>query len=127
MAKATLVNIDVELGDRILGALDAGGFSVTAALWLLTDEFEDWRLAISTPLYDKVGPQEAYLKLVTALSSREPNLSRPLPIRLMSNRSALIRELRRLFKKSADVRGMRLGGHMIGDVWIDDAYVYLIR
>jgi hypothetical protein len=39
----------------------------------------------------------------------------------------LIRALRKLFGKTANVDGMRLAGQTIGGVWIDDAYVYRIR
>jgi|HubBroStandDraft_4_1064222.scaffolds.fasta_scaffold446333_2 hypothetical protein len=127
MAKATLVNFDIELGTRILSALDAAGFPVTVALWVLTDEFEDGRLVIGTPLYDRVGPGETSLRFVTALRSKDPELRRVLPVRLVSNKNPLVRSLRRTFAKTSSVSGMRLGGHLIGDVWVDDAYVYKIR
>jgi hypothetical protein len=37
-----------------------------------------------------------------------------------------IRALRRLFGKTKSVEGMRLGGQMIGDRFVEDAYVYRI-
>ena len=37
-----------------------------------------------------------------------------------------VRELRRLFGKARSVEGMRLGGQMIGDRFVEDAYVYRI-
>jgi len=39
---------------------------------------------------------------------------------------AFIRGLRRIFAKAKDVEGMRLGGQMIGDRFLEDAYVYRI-
>ncbi|MBI3693239.1 MAG: hypothetical protein HY238_00140 [Acidobacteria bacterium] len=127
MAKETLVGLDVELGEKVLGALDAAGYQVTVALWLLTEEFGEWRLVLASPLYDKAGPKEAYLQLHAALSSNHPELLHQVSISLKGNRSALIRALRSIFGKTASVAGMRLGDHVIGDVWIDDAYVYRIR
>ena len=37
-----------------------------------------------------------------------------------------IKALRKLFGRSKSVEGMRLGGQMIGDRFVDDAYVYRI-
>jgi hypothetical protein len=37
-----------------------------------------------------------------------------------------IRELRRLFGKTKSVEGMRLGGQVFGDRFVEDAYVYRI-
>lgn len=37
-----------------------------------------------------------------------------------------IKELRRLFGKTRSVEGMRLGGQMIADRFVQDAYVYRI-
>jgi hypothetical protein len=46
---------------------------------------------------------------------------------LQTTRQPLVRELRKIFGKAAEVAGMRLGGQMIDGGWIDDAYVYRIR
>jgi hypothetical protein len=37
-----------------------------------------------------------------------------------------IKALRRLFGKTKSVQGMRLGGQLIGDRFVEDAYVYRI-
>jgi hypothetical protein len=50
-----------------------------------------------------------------------------LAVRILGHKNPLIRGLRRAFAKTASVEGMRLGGHSIGDVWIEDAYVYRIK
>ena len=36
------------------------------------------------------------------------------------------RALRRTFGKAKTVEGMRLGGHMVGKRWVEDAYVYRV-
>jgi hypothetical protein len=43
----------------------------------------------------------------------------------MSN--PMIQELRRAFGSTADTYGMRLGGQMFGDKYLEDAFVYRIR
>ncbi len=128
MVRTILVGPDLLLGEEILAVLDAAKFQVTVALWLLQKErSDDWVLVIATPLYDKLGEHEAYLRLRAALSVDTPVSLGDFPIRLESNKSPLIKGLRKLFGRTASVKGMRLGLHSIGGVWIDDAYVYRIK
>ncbi len=126
MAKETLVGLDIDLGAKAIRALDAAGYPVTVAVWLLTEEWGEWRLLIATPLYDKLGLKEAYLQLVTALSSTASELVHEVPIIVKGNRNGFVRHLRNTFGATAAVTGMRLGGQTIGDVWVEDAYVYRI-
>jgi hypothetical protein len=127
MAKRTLVSPDVELGSEAVRALDAAGFPLTVALWFLNDEAEEYQLILGTPLYDKEGPKESYGRALAAWSSWDRRKVHNLDIRILGHKDPLIRGLRRTFGKTASVEGMRLGGHAIGGVWIDDAYVYRIK
>ena len=127
MAKKVLVDADVKLGEKILDLLDAAKFTISVAIWILTEQDGEWKLVIGTPLCDRVGPLEAYGKLISALRKDNPESRDFDDVRLMSNREPFIRELRRLFSKTASVMGMRLGGHHIGGVWLDDAVVYRIK
>jgi hypothetical protein len=125
MVEAPLVVPDVKFGTDVLRVLDAAGFSLSVAMWLKEDD--GWTLVLSTPLYEEAGPKDAYLRLRSALSTEGPISLGELPIRLEGHRSPLIKALRKTFGKTASVEGMRLGGHMIGGTWIDDAYVYRIK
>jgi hypothetical protein len=128
MVKTILVGPDLALGKDILRTLDASDFPVSVALWLLQKRrSDDWELVLATPLRDKLGAHEAYLRLIKALSAEGPTALGDVPIRLESNRRPFIRALRKTFGKTASVEGMRLGGHTIGGIWIDDAYVYRIK
>ena len=84
-------------------------------------------MVIATSLYEKIGPQKAYLRLIDALSKEEPVSLVDVPVRLESNNRPFIKALRKLFGRTKSVAGMRLGGHWIGGTWIDDAYVYRIK
>lgn len=127
MAKKILVDADLKLGEKILGWLDAAKFPISVAIWILTEQDGEWKLVIGTSLYDRIGPLEAYGKLINALRKDNPESRDFDDVRLMSNREPFIRELRRLFGKTASVNGMRLGGHHIGGVWLDDAVAYRIK
>jgi hypothetical protein len=126
MVTTTLVGPDFALGREILRGLDAEGFPMTAALWLLQKERGDWKLVIATPLRDKLGAMGAYDRLNSVLFKEGLNPI-DIPIRLEGSRHPLIKALRKIFGKAASVEGMRLGLQSIGGVWIDDAYVYRIK
>ena len=117
MVKTTLVGPDVALGQEALRVLDAAKFPVTAAMWLLQRERSDWKFVIATPLYDRLGAQEAYFRLYKILGSGEAVSD--LPIRLESNRRPLIKALRKTFGRATSVDGMRLGLQSIGGVWVE--------
>jgi hypothetical protein len=127
MVEATLVGLDVAGGQKVLDTLDAAKFNVPVALWIRRGEDDErWRLLLASPLYDSLGPGEAYHKLVKTLWSGNYDWVRS-PIQLQTTRQPLVRELRKIFGKAADLAGMRLDGQMIGDTWVEDAYVYRIR
>ena len=98
---------------------------MTVALWL--KEEDQWTLVLGTPDYEKLGPQKAYVKLIEALSREGRVALNSLPIRLEGHKNSFIKDLRKIFGKTASVEGMRLGGHSIGGTWVEDAYVYRIR
>jgi hypothetical protein len=125
MAKETLLNSDVEFGERVLKALDTAGFPVPVALWLRKGDDETMKLLLASPLYDKLGIREAYLKLVGALSSEKDRFR--FSYGLTSTRDPLIRDLRKVYGKTPDTDGMRLRSKTLGGVWIDEGYVYRIR
>jgi len=126
MAKKALLDADLKLGEKILASLDAADFPISVAIWILTEE-EGWQLVIGTPLYERGGPGVSYKNLVNALRKDNPESRDFDDVRLMGNRNPFIRELRQLFGKTASVSGMRLGGHRIGGVWLDDGVVYRIK
>jgi hypothetical protein len=126
MAKKALLDADVKLGEKILASLDAAKFPISGAIWILTEE-DGWQLVIGTPLYESAGASDAYRKLITALRKNDPESMDFDDVRLMGNRHPFIRELRQLFGKTASVTGMRLGGHRIGGITLDDAVVYRIK
>ena len=45
---------------------------------------------------------------------------------ILSMNDRFIRELRRIFGKAKSVDGMRIGRQMIGDRFVEDAYMYRV-
>jgi len=126
MGKAALVNIDVEKGSEILKVLDDANVKVRVALWLYSPDYEDWRLLLSSKDFDRTDLVEAYGLVNSALDAAGIALEQTPPILILSMSSPFIRTLRKIFGKAKSVEGMRLGGQMIGDRFVDDAYVYRV-
>ena len=125
MDQATLVGPDVSVGLEALAILDAAKIKPVVALLAVLPEYGDWRLVLSSPSLDQNHQLKAYDKVAEALHGRFPYR---LPvIMILPTKDPFIRELRKIFGKTKDVKGMRLGGQTIGNRFIDNAYVYRIQ
>jgi hypothetical protein len=126
MDKAALVSVDLERGSEIVNALEHAALRISVAVWVYLAEYEDWRLVISARRFDELEPRSAYRLLhhLTAAAGLTPEKMPPVMILPMSD--PFVRHLRRIFKKTTSVEGMRLGGQVIGDRFVEDAYVYRI-
>jgi hypothetical protein len=125
MDQATLVNLDVNAGLKVLDTLDAAKLKAVVALWMLSPDYSDWRLVLASPALDQAHPLKAYEQVAEALHGNAFQM-RP-PILILPTKDPFVRELRRIFGKTEDVTGMRLGGQTIGNRFISDAYVYRIK
>jgi hypothetical protein len=126
MDKTAMVSIDVSLGSELLGILERAKLKVSVALWMFLSEYEDWRLVIAGRQFDSPDPRGAYRLVHDSLSAAGFTPQKTPPVLILPMSDPFIRELRRLFGKTRSVDGMRLGGQMIGDRFVQDAYVYRI-
>jgi hypothetical protein len=126
MVKAALVNLDIERGAELVGALERAKLKIAVALWAVLPEYEDWRMVLSARQFDSPHAGGGYDILVDALVAAGITAERTPPIVILPMADPSIKELRRLFGKAKSVEGMRLGGQMIGDRFVEDAYVYRI-
>jgi len=126
MDKATMVSIDIDRGSELLQILDRAKLRVYVALWVFLSEYEDWRLVIAGPQFDTRDPRDAYRLIHESLAAAGFTPQKTPPILILPTSDPFIRKLRRLFGKTKSVEGMRLGGQMIGDRFVQDAYVYQV-
>ena len=126
MVKTTLVSPDIEKGTEILRSFDASRLKVPVFLWASTDEHEDWRLVVAARKFDQLGVSEAYGYIRKILAPMGLDARNTPTIMILRTTDPFIKELRRIFGKTQSVEGMRLGGQLIGDRFIEDAYVYRI-
>jgi len=125
MDQATLVNFDVDAGARVLGALDEAQIKVVVALLMVSSDYDDWRLVLSSPSLDQTHMLKAYEKVAEILQTQFSQLLPP--ILILPTKDPFVKELRRLFGKASNVNGMRLGGQTIGNRFVANAYVYRIQ
>lgn len=126
MDKTALVSFDVERGRRVLDAIDDARMKIAVALWAHLPEYEDWRLVISGRRLDSPDLRDAYRRVNDSLSSAGISPDKTPPILILSTNDSFVKTLRHSFGKTKSVEGMRLGGEMIGDRFLEDAYVYRI-
>lgn len=58
-----LVNEQVDMGARIVDALQKKNFRVSGAFWYRMPESGFWRLVVGSKLVDRIGPLEGYRRL----------------------------------------------------------------
>jgi hypothetical protein len=124
---ATLVNFDIENGKEVIDALDREGKTPNVALWAKIPDYEDWRLVIASDKLDQFSSFSGYTEINEALKRAGFPFRRKPTISLRPMDKPFIQALRRSFASAADTYGMRLGGQMFGDQYLEDAFVYRIR
>ena len=126
MDMTALVSVDIGKGLEVLKALERANIKVNVALWAVLPEYEDWRLVVAARKFDLLGPLDAYGLLNDSLDAAGMTTRTTPPIMILRMNDPFIRDLRRTFTKARSVEGMRLGGQVFGDRFIEDAYVYRI-
>lgn len=127
MGTPALVSFDIELGDKVVRALESDGRTPNVALWAKFPEFEKWRLVIASDRLNQESPRTGYSELNATIEKagiRFPGLP---PVALYPMSRPFIRTLRDLFASTNDTYGMRLGNQMFGDEFVEDAFVYRIK
>jgi len=126
MDKAALVSIDVERGAELIAALDRAKVKVSIALWVHLAEYGDWRLVLAGRPFDALDLREAYGLVHDSVAAAGFSIGSIPPVMIVSMSDPFVKALRAVFGKAKSVEGMRLGGQMIGDRFVEDAYVYRI-
>jgi hypothetical protein len=127
VATETLVSFDIENGKEVIDALDSSGRAPNVALWAKIPDYENWRLVIASDHLDQSSQFAAYTEINEAMEKAGIPIHRQPTISMRPMNNPFIQDLRRAFASTADTFGMRLGGQMFGDKYLEDAFVYRIR
>jgi hypothetical protein len=126
MGKTLLVGYDMETGSKILQILDEAGLGVKVALWAILPEYEEWRLVLFSRKFDAAGLTGAYGLIHGALDGAAFPVELTPSIVILRATDSLIRDLRKEYGKSNPSPGTHVGGRMLGDRFVEDAYAYRI-
>ena len=126
MDKAAMVSLDINRGLQLVDTLERAKLKIGVALWMYLPEYGDWRLVVSARQFDSLDLRDAYRLLNDSLAAAGFTPKKTPPIMILPKTDPFIKDLRRLFGKTKSVEGMRLGSQMIGDRFVEDAYVYRI-
>jgi hypothetical protein len=121
---AILVAPNIDGGRLLLQALDASGFNVKAAFWFYREVSEEWRLYIATPSIRKLGPRNAYAKVLDVLRKThipEMDLSR---ISVVDVTDSLVTVLRLAVSTGPGISDISLNGNSVNGVYIRAAHIY---
>jgi hypothetical protein len=123
----TLVDKQIDDGQKLVEELPRRGFEVTAAVWLKASEDGKWYFYIVSPAVDTEGIVKAYRRLhplVRALP--QPLWIDPLEIRLIGPSHPLAQDLMAIHGRVPGPRVCPIWwrGTRLGNVSIEGAYLY---
>jgi hypothetical protein len=123
MAKASLVDEDIQAGRRLIEVLDRRGVEIVGALWYYTSE-DGWRLLLATPSRDREGPIQAYQRIQEALGEQTALL---MDISVRSPSDRLVQLLAGVVHTGPGIAGIRFTANAIDGMFIEDAYIYRLN
>jgi hypothetical protein len=130
LVKEPLEKEKIEAGKELLLRLAKTDFKVVAALWMWNVQRPRWRLILASSSVGQKGLRQAYGKIDDALYGKPHRIAEVdlADVHPMDTTKPLIKALRAHAKKyHTDMAGKRLDGYWLGDVSVDDAYVYFVK
>lgn len=124
MDTVTLVENQIEDGQRLLDRLQERGFAVLAACWVKPVEEGRWCFFIASPVRDQKGPLAGYGEILDALRSLGHVWIDSSDITLVGERHPLVRDVRNSLQRSPGWVPMRYTGEQFGGIPADGVYVY---
>lgn len=124
MDTVTLVENQIEDGQRLLDRLQERGFAVLAACWMKPVEEGRWCLFIASPVRDQKGPLAGYGEVIDALRALGQVWIDSSDITLVGERHPLVRDVRNALQRAPGWVPMRYAGEQFGGIPADGVYVY---
>jgi hypothetical protein len=130
VAKTTLVDRDIDYGERVVRALDEtprkAGLRPKAAFWFYFPEDDIWRLVLALPAAKRQSSQTVYRKLIDVLNRRVHGDISVDDIGIVPPDAPPVTLLRQAIRTGpTDVVGIRFSHNVINGQLIEDAYISL--
>jgi hypothetical protein len=126
-----------EMGREMSLRLRERGFELVCSLWLYHPESNRWRLVLASPIVDREGPRKAYEIIEQILQENWEMGIWLRDISAVSPSDPLIQALRSLGKiellppnyalSPRDDVGRKYTRSRLGDIFLEDAYIFLVE
>lgn len=123
MAEELLVDDQIDNGQAIIDRLLADGHDVTTAFWIKNDEGL-WRMYLASPSFDERKPGETYLSIRDSLAKVPDEEARFWPLNLINDQNPIARDALKIAGRPGKKEGIRYRGPRLGDLAIEEAYIY---
>lgn len=124
MDTVTLVENQIEEGQKLLNLLEEEGVAVRAACWMKPTTKERWILYIATPIWDEKGPLEAYRQLTPALQSLGNDWLTSSDVTLVGEKHPIVKDALEMLRRFPHRGPIRSPLPLLGGIPIDEVYVY---
>jgi hypothetical protein len=124
MDTVTLVESQIDDGQRLLDRLREEGVVVRAACWVKPADEDRWSLYIATPVLDEKGGLEAYRQVIHVLRSLGDVSLTSSDIKLVGEKDPIAQDaldILRRFPHSTPIRSPR---PLLGGTPVEEVYVY---
>ncbi len=119
-----LVDDRIDDGRKLIAELVRDGFDVTAAFWIKTSEEGLWRLYIVSKAVDTAKIGQAYLPVYACLSRIPDPCISISDIKLVNSTNPIARDAIAVRDRYPGRIPSRFQGKRLGDLAIDEAYIY---
>jgi hypothetical protein len=121
----TLVENQIEEGQRLLDLLGEEGVAVRAACWVKPIDKDRWMLYIATPIWDEKGPLEAYRQLTHAHRSLDNVWLTGSDVTLVGEKNPLVKDALGILQRYPHWTKVKPPRPLLGGIPIEgEVYVY---
>jgi len=124
MAHPTLVRTLIDEGRRVVQLLRADGLDIAVALWLKTQEDDDWHLYLAAPVIDQVGYHATYLRIASILKQHRVSEIDLTDIRLIQVGSQLAQAVVDQQAKWGEPLDATIQATWLGSTTVEEAFIY---
>jgi hypothetical protein len=127
MAQATLVEMQIKDGQRLIECLIREGIAVTAAAWVKETESGDWYLYLATPLVSpEGGTRPAYRRVNAVIRQMEEEglWIDPFEIKVIGPNNPTARDIVANRRDRPSRIPTRFQGARLGEVAVEEAFLY---
>lgn len=125
MDSITLVTVQLDDGRRLIERLAQEGFPVSAAGWVKEADGGFWYLYLVSPAVEAEGIKKGYRRVHTVIRSMpQPFWIDPFDVKLVGPSESVAQAILDLQPRTATRQPVRQGAASLGNVSIDEAYIY---